>query len=542
MVTASVKTNLSGVILGACALFVLCQGPTHAQTAENFGLMTPEPTGEVGDVTWALPYSEPETLDWIYAWDYGAQNTILANLCEGLRRSNPDGSIGFALATSVETPDNLTYVYKLREGVSFFDGTPMTAEDVAFSLERHRSAEPASYWGLWYQNVKEIAVTGPMEVTIRLTQPDVLFDELMSTPVGYVGKKSFIENAGADYGTAGGGVMCTGPFQLGAWNPGQDITLTRNANYWDPALKPKAGSIRFVSIVDPSGMAAALTTGEADGAWAMATTILPSLQASGTGNLYMNASSEVVLMQPLSLEGALADKRIREALRAAIDYQGIVAGILGGAGETTATLSTKPVWGDQQAIWEKYFGTMPQPAQDMDRAKALVAEAGGQVAPIVIAVNADDVQIISALTVIQNQAASVGLTIEIRKYPPQEFYILSYDPAARAGLDLMANMVSSDIASPLELFSQIVPGAPYNFSNFSDDAFTAPVLASLKEPDAGQRAELNAQAEQALFDGAYYLPLYAPYARVYMGEGITGVPVSTLSQLYYPWAAMIGQR
>ncbi|NTE68238.1 ABC transporter substrate-binding protein [Agrobacterium tumefaciens] len=531
-----------GMLFGATVVYSLGAGLAPTSAKEGHGLMTPAPAGDITTVTWALPYAEPETLDWIYAWDYGAQNTILANLCEGLLRVNPDGTSSFALATSVENPDKLTYIYKLREGVTFTDGKPMAAEDVAFSLNRNIKAEPGSYWGLWYANVSEIKATGPLEVTVKLSKPDVLFHWMLSTPVGYVGEKAFIEKAGTDYGTAAGGVMCTGPYQIDSWNPGQDITLKRNDAYWDVALNPKAATIRFVSIIDPSSLAAALQTGEVDGAWAPATTILSTLRTAGNGDLYMNSGTEVVVMQPASLTGALADKRVREALRAVIDYKGIVQGILGGAGEVNTTLTPASIWGNHRSSWEKAIGGASQPLQDLEKAKRLIAEIGVPVSPIVIAVNADDVQIVSVLTVIQNAAASVGLPVDVRRLSAQEYLGLFEDPAAREGYDLFASMVTSDISDPLELYSQIGPGAPYNFSGLDDPAFTKPLLAALAEQDPAKRADLTAQAEKGLIDGAYYFPLYSPYSRVYLGERITGVPVSTLSQLYYPWAATLGQR
>lgn len=539
---ASLGASLRSMLCGTAAVMVLAYSQVFAQTGGHFGATTPPPSGEIDSVTWALATSEPESLDWIYAWDYASQNTILANMCEGLRRENPDGTMGFALATDVRMPDPTTYVYTLREGVTFADGTTMTADDVVFSLSRHLGSEPASYWELWYQNVEAITATGPLEVTIKLRQPDMLLDRLMSTPVGYVGKKSFIEAAGAAYGTPSTGVMCTGPFKLGVWNPGQDITLDRHDGYWDAGLKAKAKQIRFVSIIDPSAMAAALLTGEVDGAWAMATTILPTLSTADSGDLYTNSGTEAVAFQPISFTGALADKRVRQALRAVIDYQGIVQGVLGNAGEAIKTLTPRSLWGDHANEWDKAFGDLPEPKQDLDQARTLLAEAGVPAQPIVIIVNAEDAQILSSLAAIQHAAASVGLKIEIRKLPPAEFLGFFYDPAAREGADLFASMVTAEIPDPLELFSQIIPGAPYNFSNLTDPAFADPIVTAMAEPDAAKRAELTAQAERALIDNAYYFPIYAVHSRVFLGDRITGVPVSTLSQLYYPWAATIGQR
>lgn len=104
---------------------------------------TPAPSGNIDSITWAS-YAEPYSLDYAYAFDY-ADNQVLANMCESLLRLNPDYSLSPGLAESFANPDPLTWVYQIRDGVTFHDGTPLTAADAVASMNRHLDPEVGSF-------------------------------------------------------------------------------------------------------------------------------------------------------------------------------------------------------------------------------------------------------------------------------------------------------------------------------------------------------------------------------------------------------------
>ena len=93
------------------------------------------PSGDIDSFSWAS-YAEPYSLDYAYAFDY-ADNQVLANVCESLLRLNPDYTLTPALAESFAHPTPTTWVYTIRDGVTFHDGTPLTAADVVASMSRH---------------------------------------------------------------------------------------------------------------------------------------------------------------------------------------------------------------------------------------------------------------------------------------------------------------------------------------------------------------------------------------------------------------------
>src|SRR5260221_4563382 len=184
-----------------------CGRSTGGTNTGSVGLANTTPAGSkaVDKIVWGV-YRETNSLDPIYAFDY-PENTVLAVLCEQLLTQAPDGAIGPGLAT-LSYPDAKTLVFDLKPGVTFWDGHPLTADDVVYSLNRNTNADLAGFYGAVFTNVTSITATSPTQVTITLKVPDYwLPDELASTP-GWIVEKAYIESKGKDFGTPTGGTMC----------------------------------------------------------------------------------------------------------------------------------------------------------------------------------------------------------------------------------------------------------------------------------------------------------------------------------------------
>src|SRR5947209_5570878 len=154
-----------------------------------------------------------------------------------------------------------------------------TAADAVYSLERQINPKVGSYWASWWANVKTIKQTGPMQVTIALKKPDVIFPQMMATPAGTIESKAYLMKEGSKYGTPDGGVDCTGPFSLKKWNKGQSIVLARNANYWDTSLQAHANEVTFAFLDNEATRASALQSGQVDGTFEVPPTAINSLRS-----------------------------------------------------------------------------------------------------------------------------------------------------------------------------------------------------------------------------------------------------------------------
>ena len=195
-------------------------GPVEQASGEAF---FGEAAGTVDTIDWGLPYGEPPTVDPANGAFYSA-SLVSMQMCEPLMRIDENYALQPLLAESFEQPDPQTLVYTLRDDVTFWDGSPMTADDVVWSLEHSRS--PGAVVSFLYANVESIEATGDNEVTVRLTKPDNLMVYTLASFSGTVMQKAFSEAAGESLGTPDGGLMCTGPMEFGSWESGQSLTLT----------------------------------------------------------------------------------------------------------------------------------------------------------------------------------------------------------------------------------------------------------------------------------------------------------------------------
>lgn len=502
---------------------------------------TTPPKGDVSSFTWNLPYGEPTSLDPIKA--YGdSENTVLANLCESLQRQRPDFSLGEGLATYRRaSPTSL--VYTLRPGVRFSDGKSMTAADVAYSLNRNLDAKLGSFWSApFYNNVRSIKATSSGEVTVALKRPDALFNRMMATAAGAIGEAAYIKSHGKTYGTAKGGVMCTGPFKLASWQPGTKITLARNDAYWDPQLKAKAATVVFNFITDESTITSALTSGGLDGSFEVSPASISQLKSSGTGSLTLGAGTQFFAFRQTERKGILNDQRIRQALSLALDRHAIAKVVFGGAATPAVTPVDPGAWGYARSTFKSAYDRLPKPTYDLARAKSLVQQAGSPKGTITIAVPAELRVYTQTAQTLQSAARKIGLKIDVKSLSTNVFNNLYYDKKARAPYDAFAvEEYGAGVAEPIVSLSEFTPLSAYDYGALDVPAVTGSIRAAQATYGDTQRAALVAKAQAALVQHVGVIAVVSILNAVYQGPKVTGAPAS-LAFLYYPWAAEVGAR
>lgn len=532
----AVAVSLVGVLaLSGCGQSAIGQyAGTFELTAE-----TPAPAGDIDRFTWALT-TEPFSLDPAYAFDY-ADNTVLSNMCESLLRWNADLSVSPGLATSFENPDPLTWVYTIREGVQFHDGTTMTPHDVVVSLQRHLDPEVGSFWYSTFQNVASVEQTGEHEVTVRTTEPDSQFNQLMSAAPGVVQSADSTEEAGPDYGNQSTGVNCTGPFQFEEWRSGESITMSRFDDYWDPYLRARADEVEFVILNDANARVNALQTGEIDGAWTIPTNAIDPMRASDTGNVYFGTNATVQSIVISDMEGPLGDVRVRRALALALDREALAQAAVQGYGTPTDSLTPESVWRDaDDATRARAFDDIAHYDYDLEEARELVREAGAEGERIVFATSSLDPSFDVVSQAMASAGKEIGLDIEIDTRSQNAYTLLFSDPAAIEGVDMFTTLWYLSSTDPLEMYSVLRTDEFSNYGKWSDPEFDDVVNRAVATLDADERFALAADAQRIATDQLPWIPLFDLPATVWMGDRITGVDPS-INYLYFPWAAKIGR-
>lgn len=506
----------------------------------NMTESTPAATGELDTLKWSL-YSEPYSLDYAYAFDY-SDNQVLANICEPLLRLNPDLSVAPGLAAKWENPTPTSWVYTIRKNVKFHDGTTLTPKDVVASLNRHLDPEVGSSWYSAFSNVKSIEATGRDQVTITTTKPDALLNESLSGAAGVIESAATLEKLGGDYGNASGGVNCTGPYQLDEWSSGEKLSLSSFDGYWDKNLAPKAKKLESVIMTDPVARVNALKSGEIDGGWMIPSNAINELQATGTGQMYFGTNSAVSSLVVSNPEGPLGDARVREALLRSIDRNGLVMAAESGYATATDSLTAASVWGQQsKKVQQAAFDQLNDYSYDLDKAKALVKEAGaeGREITITTAPMGNNFNVVAQATAAA--AESIGLKATIKTVTPNAYTALFSDPAAREGTDLFFTNWYLSVGNPLEMFSIMRTDDFSNYGGFSSPEYDKAVNQALfSEKPEGESKNLL-EAQKILNGQLPWLPLYETPTTLWMSDRITGTDVS-VNYLYYPWAAQIGAK
>ncbi|MFF2493577.1 ABC transporter substrate-binding protein [Agromyces sp. NPDC058064] len=502
--------------------------------------VTPAATGEIDTVTWNSTYGELATLDPIKAFNY-PENTIISNLCESLFQMQPDFSVEPNLASGFEVLDDSTrYVFQIRDDVTFWDGTPMTADDVVYSLNRHLDPAEGSYLASSFADVTGIEKTGEWEVTLTLSEPNAILDEELATNLGAVVQQKQREAAGENYGNPEAGVMCTGPFQLGEWKQGQSISLDRYDGYWNAEKRAKAKEVVIGFVVDPTAIATGLSTGEIQGSYDVPLPALGQLSTSSTGSLSYGQGMQIMAIISTG-NGAFGDPAVRRALTRATDRQAIADTVYEGTGTPSRSVVPQGPWNRYPEVAAQRDAELPDLGHDLEAAKAELEAATVDLSqPIKIAYPSERAFYADILNEMANGAKELGLTLEPTGVPSAQFGAFFSDPEARKGYDgfVTTNYLSSP--SPLAHLDNVAyTGSQQNYSGFSDPAIDAAIDAAFAESDPEKRAELTVDAEALVMQQQPWVPINDLAVRLYLDKAVTGVPASFV-YLYYPWAADLG--
>ena len=198
-----------------------------------------------------------------------------------------EGKVVPDLAESYEMKSDTEYVFKLREDACFWDGTPVTAQDVKFSLDRAKGM-PKTKSNT--SKIEEVTVNGDHEVTIKLTEPYAAFKTIVTQHNLSILSEKAVTEAGDSYGDVDN-LLGSGPFKVTEWVPNDHYTLVRNDNYWGEM--PIATSITCRVIPEGSARTIALEAGEIDVVWSVDPTDCANVESNPDVKLLSQPSTGI---------------------------------------------------------------------------------------------------------------------------------------------------------------------------------------------------------------------------------------------------------
>jgi peptide/nickel transport system substrate-binding protein len=501
--------------------------------------LTPAAKGSLDSFTWWVYYRAPFLLDPIKVGDY-PDNMVLANMCEPLWRQSPGFKFGPALATSYKAVGPTKIVYQLRHDVKFWDGTPMTAEDAAFSLARNLDPKNGTLYGHFFGDVRAIKATGPYEVTIDLKRPNSSLPHWLVGSPGFVISKKYFESKGEAYGNPQAGIMCTGPFKLDRWDQNRSLTMVRNPNYWNPALRPKVSKVTFVWPTASGTVTNGFKTGEFDGGFAIQPDQVSSLQGA-PGKLYQGSPSQTLALEVIQSTGTgpMASRLVRQALSKSLDRDGIAKTIYAGAATPIYTPAHPGFWSygkDQFAAAYKKYAT----GQDIEGAKRLVQQAGPIAKePLILMTNADNSLQLQEASVIKQNAAQVGLNVKIRALPSAQYSRAIFQGESKKPFAAVLAGQYEYVAEPTLILTDAVDPLSSINLGFNDPKVTAALYRARSAPTESERIRRSVEVQDLIMHEMPWIPVVAPLTETFVGNRIAGPPTD-FTYLMYPWASLVG--
>ena len=540
-VSAVVLTALVSAGCGASSTSS-SSGPTAPPQTGITPTPVPAATSVANSVTWILHGGEPSSLDWRYVFS-SSDLLVAGNLCEGLMKLQPDGSAAPNLATAIDQPNPTTYVVHLRPNVVFSDGSPMTAQDVAYSLTAITDPNAGSFFGGTYGAGAKVTVTNATTVTIKLPAVNSMFLNALTTPLGWVVEKSYVEAAGSKYGTPSKGVMCTGAYTLDKWTPGSGITLKPNPKWWGAASHKRWNkSVNFIFVADQPAIASALLSGDADGSYYITGEIYDKLETSGQGNLYTGPSTNGLALMVTNYTGGLKNLKMRQALAKLVDYQGIIKTQYGPTAEPAHALMPPGSWGYASNIFSKAYNALPEPTQDIAGAKKLAQEAGNP--PVKLAAPSIGGVYSAVANQIASAAKQAGMNVTVTTVPMSEYYELyTATGAQKSGYDATVADSLADFPDPLSFYSALgTPTAALNVGGYNNPKLTSLTKQALAATDDTKRANLVVQMQNILTKNLVWVQLFYVKQSAFMNSSTTGAPIALPLPYYTPWALGLGSR
>jgi peptide/nickel transport system substrate-binding protein len=474
--------------------------------------------------------SEVTTLD-PHFFHLTSNTEIHKAIYSGLVTQDADMKVVPDLAVSWRTIDDTHWEFKLRPGVVFHDGTPLTADDVVFTYERARSVpnSPGSFLQ-YLKHVTKTVASDPLTVVVETDGPDpILLNELQN--VWIVSRKNGAGATTADYNSRKAAIG-TGPFRVVDWVMGDHITLARFDGYFGP--KPDWEKVTYRAITNDAARTAALLSGDVD--------LIASVPGNDLANVRANKALTVSTMQsnrcffwsvdvdrdvsplvtdndgkPMS-HNPLKDVRVRRGMSKALDRDALVSRVMLGQGVPASQFMPDGVPGTSTKL-------KPE-AYDLEGAKKLLAEAGypNGFGLTIASTNDRYINDATMTQAVGQMWSRVGLKITVNTLPKAVYF----PRAVKLEFSVLLSGNSTDTSEPLSQLNYLLGtfdaakgiGAG-NYGRYSNPALDKLLATASVTLDDGKRAALIAEAyDLALGQDVAAIPMLFQITAWGMRKGI----------------------
>jgi peptide/nickel transport system substrate-binding protein len=445
--------------------------------------------GEGSDNLIAAIAGEPDQLDPQKTSAYFSFE-VLENVFDTLVEPDANLQMQPALAKSwTVSPDQLTWAFQLRRGVTFQDGSPFTADDVVYSYRRIIDEKLANVDK--FSAVTDVSAVGQDIVRIRVNRPT---PNLLTNIGGFKGM-AIVSRRNVESGQIATHPVGTGPFAFVSQKSGDSIVLKANPTYWGGA--PKVPGVTFEFITEPSTALSALQAGEIDWTDSVPTQRISQLKDDDSLKLAVTPSNDYWYLALNEARAPWNDPRVRQAIAYGIDRQSIVQAT--SYGSATANQLAIPEGNPWYTPYDRY-------RYDTDEARRLLDAAGSHPSKMDLLVTSEYPETVTAAQVIADNLSPLGISVDIRTVD----FATWLDEQNSGNFDMLMMGWLGNIDPDDFYYAQHHTGGSSNAQKFSDPEVDRLLDAGRVETNQQLRQQDYAKAASLIADQVSYLYLYNP--------------------------------
>lgn len=549
------KKVLSAMLAGTMALSLL--SACGSEKPQNIADVTTGSSSAAASSAAAAP-AEKQEMTFVLnnipdGLDPGVTNNsfaqyVLINCFEGLVTYDETGSLVGGSAESWNiSDDGLVYTFHLRDGLKWSDGTPLTAQDFLYSIQRVLTpATAAQYVSMvtgYVKNAQEfydgtataedlgVKAIDDQTLEITLIQPTSYFIDVLSMWVYDPVQQATVEANGDSWTSSPETYVCNGPFKVTGMSLNENVILEKNENYWD-AENVTLEKLTFRYILDNSTALTAYESGEVDGIISVPSSDYARLKAEKAGlqvypsygTVYYNINCEA---EPYN------DPLVRKALCLAVDRQALIDNVVQVDAQPAYSFLAPGYSVDGKDITEGRSDYGLSATADVEAAQAALAEAGypnGEGFPTLkLSYYQDD----TVKKIVEAMAEMLKNNLNINVEVSSNEWAIFYEDVQQGNYEVAAMGWSADYLNPMSFLPLFKTGDSSNNSFYSNPEYDALVEQVMSEGDAAAAAELTMQAADLASNDYCCLPLYYKANSFLMHDNITGYYMTASSNLYF---------
>jgi peptide/nickel transport system substrate-binding protein len=452
---------------------------------------------------------EPTALDPTADATASIATILLDNLYQGLVRLDASGKIIPSLATSWDVaPDGTAFTFHLASGVKWHDGTPFSAQDVKFSWDRAAdpNTNPVNPHRDYWAPVKSVDVVDDSTVKVTLNQySDNWLFHMAAGSACMVSSATAANNRTNPIGT--------GPFKYGNWNHGASLALTRNDDYY--GNKAKLTDVEFRFFSDGNAMNNSIKAGDIDALGQIgAPDQVATFQQDPNFTVVKGPASGKFMVSINQASAPLNDKRVRQALYAAIDRQAYIDGYHAGLavpiGSHSSPNDGEPYYADMTGV-----NTF-----DPTKAKQLLASAGQDSLKLRLAQVSSFPYAVSYTDILTSQLQAIGVQLDVQPMEFPRWLQQVFSNAQDYDLTIIVHVEERDIGNY---------GNPQYYWHYDNPDVTGWLKQADAEPDETKRKAVYKQIQQQLADDAANLWIAAGNNLGIFRKGLMGYQVQGIT-------------